>query len=187
MKLAKALKLKNKLAGEVEQLKSLLKKQNVRSKKQEFDYDNRELLEKLRGKVGELVAVKTAIAQANAKIYDRIFRAAELKGLVATLNSLDTRSGVHLEGGEYVERPIEIEYVAAAPDIDSFAASAPTVQPMSGGSLVAISDENGYFTFGVPKAGWWGFAALGSGPATEHDGKELSQDAVLWINAYDME
>ena len=112
MKLAKALKLKNKLAGEVEQLKSLLKKQNVRSKKQEFDYDNRELLEKLRGKVGELVAVKTAIAQANAKIYDRIFRAAELKGLVATLNSLDTRSGVHLEGGEYVERPIEIEYVA---------------------------------------------------------------------------
>ncbi|SFQ57987.1 DUF4198 domain-containing protein [Donghicola eburneus] len=82
---------------------------------------------------------------------------------------------------------IEIEYVAAAPDIDSFAASAPTVQPMSGGSLVAISDENGYFTFGVPKAGWWGFAALGSGPATEHDGKELSQDAVLWINAYDME
>ena len=112
MKLAKALKLKNKLAGEVEQLKSLLKKQNVRSKKQEFDYDNRELLEKLRGKVGELVAVKTAIAQANAKIYDRIFRAAELKGLVATLNSLDTRPGVHLEGGEYVERPIEIEYVA---------------------------------------------------------------------------
>lgn len=112
MKLAKALKLKNKLAGEVEQLKALLKTQNVRSKKQEFDYDNRELLEKLRGKVEELVAVKTAIAQANAMIYDRIFRAAELKGLVATLNSLDTRSGVHLEGGSYVERPIEIEYLA---------------------------------------------------------------------------
>lgn len=112
MKLAKALKLKNKLAGEVEQLKDLLKKQNVRSKKQDFDYDNRELLEKLRSKIDELVAVKTAIAQANATIYNRIFRAAELKGMVATLNSLDTRSGVHIEGGNYVERPIEVEYVA---------------------------------------------------------------------------
>jgi len=112
MKLAKALKLKNKLAGEVEHLKDLLKKQNVRSKKQEFDYDNRELLDKLRVKVDELVAVKTAIARANAVIYNRIFRAAELKGMVATLNSLDTRSGVHIEGGNYVERPMEVDYVA---------------------------------------------------------------------------
>jgi hypothetical protein len=112
MKLTKALKLKNKLAGDVEKLKDLLKKQNVRSKRQEFDYDNRELLAKLRAKIDELVAVKTAIAQANATIYNRIFRAAELKGMVATLNSLDTRSGVHLETGIYVERPIEVEYVA---------------------------------------------------------------------------
>ncbi|SIS85912.1 hypothetical protein SAMN05878426_1081, partial [Phaeovulum vinaykumarii] len=29
--------------------------------------------------------------------------------------------------------------------------------------------------------------ALGSGPATEHEGKELSQDAVIWITAADME
>ncbi|MGB0582046.1 MAG: hypothetical protein ACPGVU_20310, partial [Limisphaerales bacterium] len=40
------------------------------------------------------------------------FRAAELKGLVATLNSLDTRTGVHLESGNYVERPVEVEYMA---------------------------------------------------------------------------
>lgn len=82
---------------------------------------------------------------------------------------------------------IEIEYVAAKPDLNSFAASAPTVSPMPGGSLVVISDQNGYFSFGVPKAGWWGFAALGSGPETEYEGKELSQDAVLWIHAYDLE
>lgn len=112
MKLAKALKLKNKLAGEVETLKDLLKKQNVRSKKQEFDYDNAEVLADLRAKVDELIRVKAAIAQANTAIYERIFRAAELKGLVATLNSLDTRTGVHLEGGNYVERPVEVEYMA---------------------------------------------------------------------------
>ena len=41
--------------------------------------------------------------------------------------------------------------------------------------------------FGVPKAGHWGFAALGSGPETEFEGKQLSQDAVIWIRAWDME
>lgn len=82
---------------------------------------------------------------------------------------------------------IEVEYVAATPDIQTFSATEPTVGTMPGGTVVAISDANGYFTFGVPKAGWWGFAALGSGPDTEHNGKPLSQDAVFWINAYDME
>lgn len=105
MKLAKALKLKNKLAGEVETLKDLLKKQ-------EFDYDNAKVLADLRTKVDELIRVKAAIAEANMAIYERIFRAAELKGLVATLNSLDTRTGVHLESGNYVERPVEVEYLA---------------------------------------------------------------------------
>jgi len=56
MKLAKALKLKNQLAGEVAQLKELLGKQNVRPSKQKFDYDNREVLARLRGKLDELVA-----------------------------------------------------------------------------------------------------------------------------------
>lgn len=82
---------------------------------------------------------------------------------------------------------IEIEYMAAEPDMESAASSEPTVSPMPGGAVVAISDANGYFSFGVPKAGYWGFAALGSGPKTEHEGKELSQDAVIWVRAWDME
>ena len=40
MKIAKALKLKNQLAGGVAQLKELLAKQNSRSTKQKFDYDS---------------------------------------------------------------------------------------------------------------------------------------------------
>jgi len=88
MKIAKALKLKNQLAGEVGQLKELLTKQNSRSTKQKFDYDNREVLTRLRAKLEELIKVKAAVAAANAEIYDKIFRLAELKGLVATLTSL---------------------------------------------------------------------------------------------------
>ncbi len=81
---------------------------------------------------------------------------------------------------------IEIEYMAAEPDIAANSPKASTAEPMPGGAIVAISDENGYFTFGIPKAGFWGFAALGSGPVKEHEGKELSQDAVLWIRAFDV-
>src|SRR5678810_323193 len=97
MKLAKALKLKNQLAGEVAQLKDLLAKQNVRSTKQKFDYDNREVLARLRAKVDELIKVKAAIAAANAEAYGKIFRLAELKGLANTLAGLDTKSGVFHE------------------------------------------------------------------------------------------
>ena len=39
MKVTKALKLKNKLAGEVSNLKQMLKIQNSRPTKQPFDYD----------------------------------------------------------------------------------------------------------------------------------------------------
>lgn len=90
------------------------------------------------------------------------------------------------EGTPVPGAEIEVEFMAAEPDLEVFSTSTPTAQPMPGGSLVAIADQNGVFTFGIPKAGYWGFAALGSGPATEHEGKELSQDAVIWIHAEDM-
>ena len=91
------------------------------------------------------------------------------------------------DGAPVAGAEIEIEYMAAEPDMESASASAPVVAPPPGGAVVAVSDANGYFTFGIPKAGYWGFAALGTGPATEHDGKELSQDAVIWIRAWDLE
>ncbi|WP_371170640.1 DUF4198 domain-containing protein [Aliiroseovarius sp. 2305UL8-7] len=98
-----------------------------------------------------------------------------------------TFSGQVLADGKPVPgAEIEVEYMAAEPDLDAFSTTAPTVQPMAGGAIVAIADQNGVFTFGIPKAGYWGFAALGSGPAKEHEGKELSQDAVIWIKAEDL-
>lgn len=118
MKIAKALKLKNQLAGEVAQLKELLTKQNVRSAKQKFDYDNREVLTRLRAKLAELVKVKAAIGAANAEVYDQVFRLAELKGLVSTLTALDTKSGVFHEGRGFAEASYEVEYVAQLGRVD---------------------------------------------------------------------
>jgi len=119
MKIAKALKLKNQLAGEVAQLKDLLTKQNSRSTKQKFDYDNLDVLTRLRAKLAELVKVKAAIAVANAEIYDKVFRLAELKGLVTTLTALDTKAGVFHEGRGFTEASYEVEYVAQISKVDA--------------------------------------------------------------------
>jgi len=119
MKIAKALKLKNQLAGEVAQLKDLLAKQNVRSTKQKFDYDNREVLTRLQTKVQELVKIKTAIAVANVEAYEKIFRMAELKGLATALTGLETKAGVFHEVGRFGEPGYEVEYVAQIGKVDA--------------------------------------------------------------------
>jgi len=55
---------------------------------------------------------------------------------------------------------------------------------------VVKTDDNGYFSFVMPKAGWWGFAALmESEKPLQHDGKDKKVEvgAVLWVHAYPME
>ncbi len=99
--------------------------------------------------------------------------------------------GQVLSGGKPVPgAEVEVEFMGHAPDMktNSFAAKSSVNYPNS--SLITqtiIADQNGVFTFGLPKAGWWGFAALGIGPDKEHEGKELSQDAVIWVQASDID
>ena len=54
---------------------------------------------------------------------------------------------------------------------------------------VVKTDKNGIFTFAVPKAGWWGFAALTEEKqAIQHtDGKKKDAEygAVLWVQFTD--
>ncbi len=49
-----------------------------------------------------------------------------------------------------------------------------------------IANANGEFSYAMPKAGWWGFCALEVGAQKEFKGKELSQDAVIWVETVDM-
>jgi cobalt/nickel transport protein len=54
---------------------------------------------------------------------------------------------------------------------------------------VIKADKNGVFTYSMPKAGWWGFAALNTADYTmKHDGKEYPVEigAVLWVKTRDM-
>ncbi len=84
---------------------------------------------------------------------------------------------------------IEVEYMNHEPILEknAFAKEAKVEAPQDAFVTLTIkADANGVFTFGIPKAGWWGFAALGVGPKDKFNGKELSQDAVIWVQAKDM-
>ena len=50
---------------------------------------------------------------------------------------------------------------------------------------VIKADNNGVFTYGIPFAGWWGFAALNtSDERISHEGedKDVELGAVIWLN-----
>ena len=55
---------------------------------------------------------------------------------------------------------------------------------------VVKADENGVFTYAMPRAGWWGFAGLNTDDETitHTDGKtyEVEIGAVLWVKTHDM-
>lgn len=84
---------------------------------------------------------------------------------------------------------VEVEFMSHMPDLKANAMHAKSSVDYPHDAFVTqtiFTDSEGYITFGIPKAGWWGFAALGVGPETEHKGKEMSQDAVIWVKAVDM-
>jgi len=98
--------------------------------------------------------------------------------------------GVVLSDGKPVPgAEIEVEYLNHEPlqNERAFAEKGAIEAPQAAFEVQTIfADENGVFTYGLPRAGYWGFAALGVGPDDELNGKELSQDAVIWVRAVDM-
>ncbi len=67
-----------------------------------------------------------------------------------------------------------------------------SVNPPSDAFVTQVirADETGTFSYAMPKAGWWGFAALleGPRPMRNPEGKPVpvEQGAVIWVRATDM-
>ncbi|MDL2286657.1 DUF4198 domain-containing protein [Desulfococcaceae bacterium OttesenSCG-928-F15] len=100
-----------------------------------------------------------------------------------------TFTGIVMSEGKPVPfAEIEVEYLNHDVDLVKNAMGPAKVEaPQDSFITIGIkADQNGTFTFGIPRAGWWGFAALGTGPDSEYKGKELNQDAVIWVQAKDM-
>ncbi len=100
MKLAKALKVKNRLAGEIAKLKGLVSAHNtIRSRiiapgtinekvfRRERPIDVLKTLEELTLKQKDLCDLKTAITVANIGIYPKIIEMEEAKGMLSYLNT----------------------------------------------------------------------------------------------------
>lgn len=84
---------------------------------------------------------------------------------------------------------VEVEYLNHALDVENNRfeeAGAINAPHPSLEAMVILTNEAGEFSFAMPKAGWWGFAALSVGPVTEYKGMPLSQDAILWVQATDL-
>ncbi|WP_321447852.1 DUF4198 domain-containing protein [uncultured Cohaesibacter sp.] len=91
-------------------------------------------------------------------------------------------SGVVLKDGNPVPfAEIEVEFIndasITAPN-DAFI------------TQVIKADANGTFTYAMPHAGWWGFAALvdGNEPMTSPEGKDVPVElgALMWVKTTDM-
>ena len=86
---------------------------------------------------------------------------------------------VDKDGKAVANAEIEIEYLNANIKNSKFVGELQKDKT----ATVIYADANGYFSFVPVHKGYWGFAALGAGGELKHNGKELSQDAVLWIEA----
>lgn len=107
MKLYQALKLKNKLAGELVQLQQTIQSKNSRVKGEETLFKLGEILLQLRQTRVKLIELKTAIHFANAPIQSKIFELAEMKSSVKFWNGVSTKTGK--ESDRWTKEIVEYE------------------------------------------------------------------------------
>ncbi|MDX9739834.1 MAG: DUF4198 domain-containing protein [Gammaproteobacteria bacterium] len=88
---------------------------------------------------------------------------------------------VLLDGEPAPGTEVEVEFFAGG-ELE------PEADPMI--TQVVKADSNGVFTYAMPRAGWWGFAALNTDEENtlKHEGKDYPVElgAVLWVRTHDM-
>ncbi len=92
---------------------------------------------------------------------------------------------VLLKGKPVPFAEVEVEYLNASPG--NISKIVPPADPYV--TQVVKADANGVFSYAMPKAGWWGFAALNEASWTiKHDGhdKGVEIGAVFWVHTRDM-
>ena len=91
--IAKALKEKNKLTLEISQLQKRLNTHNsvIKGNSRPFDLVNTE--SELSDKIANLVLLKSSITKANQPIQEKIYKLAELKGLISFYKKMPVTEG----------------------------------------------------------------------------------------------
>ncbi len=103
--LARALKEKNRVAGKLAQARALVRQENSKDVKLPRGIDVKAVYDEAQVLEARLIAIKTAIAVANAPIVSKIIELDEVKSEISYLNGLDVKEGVFEEssyGGKSV-------------------------------------------------------------------------------------
>jgi len=99
------------------------------------------------------------------------------------------RGVVLSDGKPLANAELEVEYLNHTPNMEKnrFEDDAKIKAPHPAFETMGIvANDRGEFAIGLPKAGWWGISAVDAGPVTEYNGKDMSQEAVLWIQVTDI-
>lgn len=104
MKIKKALKEKNKLAGIIAQEFQKVQQYNSVEEGTVRPYAVKDSFESWIAKIEELINLKTRIHRANVKVQEKIFRLSEMKSIVAQLKRLDCTEGK--VGSRYGSEPV---------------------------------------------------------------------------------
>jgi len=93
MNIKKALKEKNRLVKEIQDLHLRVATYNSIEVGNVRPYSAKESMELINQKSNELVELKTNIHRANAPVYQHIFRLSELKSMITRVKNLDCNEG----------------------------------------------------------------------------------------------
>lgn len=93
IKIHTALKLKNRLAGDVARIQRLIVRENSRRSDNASKVDVADLFKQLTSARGNLATVKGAVAASNVPIYAKLAALAEAKAYMAFLPTIPTREG----------------------------------------------------------------------------------------------
>lgn len=117
MSLARALQVKNRIAGEIKAVQGRVQANNSYRVDRPPEYDALDDFKAWQGLVDDLIRIKTAIAKANieAGLYEKIVRRDELKGMLTFARNIPTLKGKHDASGGYYgrndeEKVRELEY-----------------------------------------------------------------------------
>lgn len=93
MNISKALKVKNRLAGEVSKLQDIVRRENSRRNDNTSSIEVEKTYEDLKNTLNLLVSLKASISRASSPIADKLSRLSELKNHINWLSSIPTSEG----------------------------------------------------------------------------------------------
>lgn len=143
VRIRKALQIKNRITGEIANLNKLIMGNNSHQDGVgRFDVSNRfdvaKLLVDRAQAVEKLIAIKTALSNANVAIYEKIARMAELKAEIALYRALNTTEGVQSVGYGNEAKHIRIVATINAAQVEDIVKACTLV-------IEKLQDEIDYF------------------------------------------